>query len=277
MSLFIKNKIDKNSLEQEKNTLSPKETPFCTLQKASFTLEAAVIIPLLAGFFVSILFFFQVLVIQQEVEKTLQYTGRTLEVSAYGENQNKSLIDFGKAELVFSKELRNSSCPMQYVKGNKINLDAFSSSVEENYVWLYARYEVQLPISFFGNKGIPVTQSVKTRKWTGYHGWKEEENADAFVYVTQHGSVYHESLDCAYLDLSIRSVSVNEVKNLRNKNGAKYYSCAACGGETGNVYITDYGSCYHTSLSCSGLKRIVYMIRKSQTGGYGACSKCANE
>ena len=292
MSLDMKNrktKINKNirkiSLSKVRNVnlkhltfypQSKKEAPFCTLQKASFTLEAAVVLPLLAGFFVRVLFFFQVLMVQQEVEKALEYTGRKMAVLAYGEEEGK-MADLAKAELIFSQELNESSCPLQYVKGDHIYLDMISSSVKGNYIWLYTRYQIQLPIGFFGKTEIPVTQSVKTRKWTGYKGWNDEENADGFVYVTDHGRVYHESLDCAYLDLSIQSVSANEVGNLRNKNGAKYYPCASCkGGDTGNVYITDYGTCYHTSLSCSGLKRTVHLIRKSEAGGYGACSKCAN-
>lgn len=254
---------------------SKKEAPLCTLKKASFTLEAAVVLPLLAGFFVSVLFFFQVLMIQQEVEKALEYTGRKMAVLAYGEEEGK-MPDLAEAEFIFARELKESNCPMRYVKGNHIYLDMHSSSVKGNYIWLYTGYQVQLPIGFFGKTQILVTQSVKTRKWTGYQGINEEENADGFVYVTEHGSVYHESLNCAYLDLSIQSVSVNEVENLRNKDGAKYYSCASCKGDTGNVYITDYGTCYHTSLSCSGLKRTVHLIRKSEAGNYGACSKCTN-
>lgn len=286
MSLYTKNKIKKSkkiSLSKvgvkkaiSPYILPPKETPFGTLRKASFTIEAAVVLPLLSGFFVSVLFFFHVLMIQQEVEKALQYSGRVLAAQAYG-GEERNLTDIAKAELVFSKELKNTACPLRYVKGNHVYIDAVLSSVSGNYVCLYTRYEVQLPIGFFGKTGIPVTQSVKTRKWTGYQGWDTDDTIDTFVYVTEHGSVYHESLDCAYLDLSIQSVSRDEVGNLRNKDGEKYYPCASCGGESGSVYITDYGTCYHSSLSCSGLKRTVYLIRRSEAAGYGACSKCVSQ
>ena len=68
MSLYTKNKIKKSkkiSLSKvgvkkaiSPYILPPKETPFGTLRKASFTIEAAVVLPLLSGFFVSVLFFF---------------------------------------------------------------------------------------------------------------------------------------------------------------------------------------------------------------------------
>ena len=41
----------------------------CTCHKGSYTLEAAVILPMMAGFFVAILFFFRVLQIQTGVQE----------------------------------------------------------------------------------------------------------------------------------------------------------------------------------------------------------------
>ena len=40
------------------------------------------------------------------------------------------------------------------------------------------------------------------------------------------------------------------------------------------VYITNYGSKYHMSMSCGGLKRKIYAVPISETAGKGACSKC---
>ena len=42
------------------------------------------------------------------------------------------------------------------------------------------------------------------------------------------------------------------------------------------VYITDYGDRWHSSLSCSGLKRSIYMIRKTKATDKRMCKKCGS-
>ena len=91
------------------------------------------------------------------------------------------------------------------------------------------------------------------------------------------GLVYHKDYHCTHLDLSIRMASGEEVSSLRNESGGKYYACEHCGGGSGGaVYITSYGDRYHSSLSCSGLKRTVYAVPLSEAVGKGACSKCGH-
>ena len=65
-------------------------------------------------------------------------------------------------------------------------------------------------------------------------------------------------------------------KAIRNKNGSKYVRCGSCckkkSGKT--CYITDYGTCYHVSLECRGLKRTVYVISMDKVGKRHPCKKC---
>ena len=104
-------------------------------------------------------------------------------------------------------------------------------------------------------------------------GFGKEE--DETVYVTETGLVYHKDYHCTYLDLSIRMVQGKEISGLRNESGGRYYACEHCGGKGGgSAYITDYGDRYHSSLSCSSLKRTVYAVPLSEVIGKGACSKC---
>ena len=88
---------------------------------------------------------------------------------------------------------------------------------------------------------------------------REKENEkDCVVYLTETGTVYHRSLDCSYLKLTISKVLYRDLANLRNSSGGKYKMCERCrhgitpqDGE--EVYITIYGDCYHKSHTCAGL------------------------
>jgi hypothetical protein len=99
------------------------------------------------------------------------------------------------------------------------------------------------------------------------------------VYITEHGTVYHLSKKCSHLTLSIKETDIGSMKDLRNLSGGKYKECEICDDyeiELDNlkVYITDYGDRYHKSLSCSGLKRTIKAIPKSEVGDRSPCKRC---
>ena len=95
------------------------------------------------------------------------------------------------------------------------------------------------------------------------------------MYVTATGSVYHEDTECTHLKLSIRPVEKTSLSDMRNHNGAIYHACEKCGDNAGNtVYITNEGNRYHSSLSCSGLKRTVKQITREEASQMRACKKC---
>ena len=139
---------------------------------------------------------------------------------------------------------------------------------------------VEIVVVFFliiaGAYYIHIRQESKSRKWIGTDSDFTEE--DAYVYVTEYGIVYHLTKNCKYMDLSIKTVNAAEIGDLRNLNGHKYYACERCVAknmESGVAFITDYGECFHSSLQCSGLKRTVSLVRKSEVSERKVCSKCA--
>ena len=136
-----------------------------TLQKASFTLEAAVVLPLVAAFFVSILFFFRVLQIQTQVQESLYYAGRKTACEA-GAVSSETVL-FATAEAYFRKELKQYDQPERYVKHGTVGISLLGSDFSGSYIDLQANYNVKLPIAFFSVKGISISQRCKTRKWTG--------------------------------------------------------------------------------------------------------------
>jgi hypothetical protein len=251
---------------------SCKRTSLCPVRRASYTLEAAVIIPLLAGFFVAILFFFRVLQVETQVQAALDYASRKTACEAGTVSSDAALQV--SAEAYFRKELSKYSLPGKYVNGGSKAVSLLGSTYADNYVTLRASYTMKVPIKFFGWKGFIVSQGSKVHKWTGD---REDGEKTDYVYVTESGTVYHRNRSCTYLDLSIQTVNKSSVGSRRNKSGNIYYACSDCAAGktvTGLVYITNYGTCYHTKVSCSGLKRTIYLIPITEAGSKRACSKC---
>ena len=104
---------------------------------------------------------------------------------------------------------------------------------------------------------------------------KEEE----WVYITPFGESYHISRECRYLSLKIQAGKVEEMAGYRNRSGEIYRLCETCGvsGNNGLCFYTAYGNRYHTSLHCSGLKRTVHTVKKSEVGNRHRCSGCCGD
>ena len=243
--------------------------------KGSYTLEMAVILPLTAAFFVSVLFFFRVLQVQTQVQEALTYASRKTAAQA-GMTTSSSVL-FVTAEALCRKELQQHKEYQRYVADHSGGISLLLSEMDGSEIKLRADYEIKLPVAFFAVRGISITQYSTSRKWIGDRElWM---NTD-YVYVTEHGMVYHCSRNCSYLDLSIRAVDYAQIGALRNRSEHKYNGCDQCVAKKlklGQVFITDYGTCYHATLSCSGLKRSVYLVPISEVNGMGACSKCGDK
>jgi len=136
-----------------------------------------------------------------------------------------------------------------------------------------ASYSLKVPFfSFFGAK-ISLFQRVVRRAWTGQSA--DGNSGEQIVYITENGTVYHTSLSCSHLKLSIVSLSKGAVGSRRNASGGKYYACELCGEEEASiVYITSYGDRYHTNRNCSGLKRTIRSVPISQVGSLPLCKTC---
>lgn len=158
-----------------------------------------------------------------------------------------------------------------------------SKILKEDQVIINIKYMIQF--SVFGSilPPIPVKQSIVIKSFTGYmpklnnNNINKEEQTEEIVYITENGSVYHINRDCSYIKLVIQNISIHDILEKRNENGGKYYPCKQCKPdkqEKGIVYITNYGTNYHSTLSCSALKRTVIEIKLSEIKDRRLCSKC---
>lgn len=179
------------------------------------------------------------------------------------------------AETIFKNELKEDENINRYVVGGIWGITLLGSDTSDEYIDLKTYYQISFPLKFFSFHGIGIYQESKSKKWTGKS--IERRGEDTNVYITKYGKAYHKTKSCQYLDLSIQQVKLAEIEYLRNKNDHKYYGCELCAEKNTNpdmVYITSYGTTYHTDISCAGLKRSIYLVDVSNVGTRHPCSKC---
>ena len=151
---------------------------------------------------------------------------------------------------------------------------------QDDMVHIVMRYRMRLPFSVLGLGSLPFESVCSRRMWTGAEGnrWgsiggnlgQEEE----LVYIGKTSTRYHVRRDCHYLSNALSPVSASAVGELRNKEGKRYHACQACGGGSGTVYVSDYGTSYHTSPNCRAILSYVQAVPLSQVLHMGACSYC---
>lgn len=247
----------------------------CARRSGSFTVEAAFVLPLFLFAALAALGLFPLLLLQTQVNGGLQYAARIMAVSYQDfekEGNNLSLVE---GEILFRRYMKEHGCDEDALSHGLKSISLLQSDVSGDYVVLVADYNVQLPISFWNINTLPVEQCVRVKKWTGANP-NLTDTDDAYVYITPSGNAYHSSTECSYLKLSIQSVSLSAVKQLRSKDGSIYYPCSCYKGGS-RVYITDYGTEYHGDLNCSSLKRTIYKVTKDQVGSRHPCAKCIGQ
>lgn len=164
---------------------------------------------------------------------------------------------------------------------------AFSSFLKDNdRISLVLTYQVRSPVSVIRIPHTIFVQKMTIRGWTGKDGTvsgdgsssEDSSSAEANVYVTDSGRVYHTDPNCTHLKLTITQISKEQLKTVRNYKGARYKRCRRCGGKIkagDTVFINPYGDAYHASASCPGLTRNVSTVPLKDVHGMHECSDCA--
>lgn len=251
-----------------------KEASLCTCHKASYTIEAVLLFPLLAGFFVSILFLFRILQVQVFVEEALIYAGEQTALESSLISSDSALLASANAFFLYALEERKIS--NNDVVGGALGISLLGSDSTEEELILKAIYQMKLPINFFGKKYFTVTHENKFRKWNGaYAKYKNNEEISTYVYITSSGSAYHKTSGCRSLDLSVEQVHIDKISELRGGDGQKYYPCSACSTKNNtNVYYTKYGYLYHVDIHCFAIKRTISKIPITEIGTKKPCKYC---
>lgn len=274
-------------------------------QGASITLESAIVIPVFLIAIISVMYFMVIiythLCIQISIEEmaddltTKMYAISVVMEKAASVNGDTETEEDNYGEDIY--ELAQKGVTAAYLYGKLIDklgyenisgacivngaagLDMTSSEfdMDAGIGNIIVCYKVKIPFLSESIKTLSFVQKCRFRFWTGV----SLENTDDknIVYITPTGTVYHLDLMCRHLDLSISKTTYEQMLNERNSSGAKYSRCANCctGDISGSsiVYITESGTKYHSSLSCSSLKRGIITIDLSEVEDkMSPCSSC---
>lgn len=278
--------------------------------KGSLTVEAALVMPVFIYFTVAFLYFIQLFIVQEQIQDAITRMGLDISKAAYVYQEiptaeDSLSFDFSVFDNVFelkpgklADEMAGSAMLNFYARdfldNSKINnscivggFDGLSFSGSdifgnEDDIDIVVSYKVRFPIRLFVIDDMKMVQRVRMRKWTGYklpsvYSPNEEDLAEDTVYITESGSVYHTNINCSHIKLSVRAV-MGIPYDFRNNSGGKYYPCELCCGDepdkNATYYISSYGSKFHTTRECSGIKRTVREVKLSELDGLPACKRC---
>ncbi|MCD8104031.1 MAG: pilus assembly protein [Lachnospiraceae bacterium] len=252
--------------------------------KASLTVEAALVLPMFLFCMIAALQYCRVMETAVQFGTALSETGKTMAVAAYattyiGETGTGAELAASTLSLVYAQNsVTGQVSDTSSVKNVNMALSALMQ--EDEMIDLVLTYQIRTPVGIVNLPGSFFIQRSSVRAWVGRSSEEssEEETGDEddeYVYVTATGTVYHRDAECTYLKPSVFTIDSATLAKLRNNSGEIYYACELCGAEAGAiVYATTEGNRYHSSLSCSALKRTVTQVKLSEVGDLHACSKC---
>lgn len=275
MPWILRKENEKISLSQmcqeNKKGLSPPKALPHALLPGSLTVEAALALPIFLFAAIMVLYLFRVLQVQYIVGNCLDKA--TAEVSLMGgvsDNEAKNLT-----KAYFYKELAVQGCPMSRIEFGAAGFSWKGTKADASYIDAAVSYSIRFPLRFFGKKRITLADGCRMHRWVGDLGGGEGKGKkEEWVYVTPTQHVYHVSRGCTHLKLSIQAVPKS------SPAWRAYKPCGHCmeGEKMGAaVYITSEGSHYHKQISCSGLKRTIYMVKKEDAGDKRPCSRCGGK
>lgn len=274
-----------------------KETPFFTLSKkeASYAIEAAVSFSVFMFIFITALIYIRLISAQYAVKESMAVTAR--KAASYGNHieqmvgtiTEKIPLDTDKKEKAerFTEKtilinnarnlIKKKTVSVSFIKGGLMGLDFSGTEITDTDINMDCVFSMNIVGDFISDEFFKVHETMSVRR---YVGWTPDmEDGSEYVYVTPNGEAYHRDKNCNFLDLSIREISRESILKERNNQQAIYYKCNMCAEDSSRYYyVTSYGTTYHSSLNCSGLKRTLqrikleYAVRK-----YRPCPKCAGE
>lgn len=248
-----------------------------TSLSGSYTVEAALVLPLFLFAAVTVLSFCRILQVEWGIQTAMHEAvrGAAFTVNVTDVTPWQVATKTGVAGLARGK-IAAEDVPLGYIKSSQLGVTFLESEVTDDEITLVADYMVRPLVPLPGYHGFLLQNRAYARRFTGFVPGSAGEE-EVYVYVTPSGSAWHRDLKCTYLNPSIRCISREALGTERNADGGRYAVCPLCKGKGfgGALYVTNYGEVYHTRLSCPALKRTIKREKLSDVEGtYHACPKC---
>lgn len=234
-------------------------------------MEASLVFPVFIFAALSVIYICKLLLYEDEVQWALVRTGREVSVE-YAVSGKSAVTDPLYLTMKMNRYIQEEiSVSMLRSRFNEVTKD----------IVLVADYSISLPFPILHRFPFHFTEKFHTRTFSGVNTRAEGDlqDKDTLVYVTETGKVYHRTLECTYLKLSISQVKYGDLEYLRGEDGGKYYACERCGGgvfqKEQHVFVCNFGNRFHSSRACQKLTRNIRQIKLSEAGRRLPCSKCA--
>lgn len=242
--------------------------------KAGMALEGSLVLPIFLFFMMTVLLSLEVVRFQSQVQEALFQAGTKSAFSGYQikyAGREREDVKHQVREYLDS-QLYPYLCIRENISWQNLSI------ASDGRVLYQVSYTLKPFINWLPIGELKINDRFVGHMWTGYTGAQAGEiggEEEIYVYITDTGSRYHLSHDCAYLRVKVQAVNYEMIDSLRNQSGGKYYACAKCRPLKGGiVYITADGSSFHRYADCSALKRTVYIIPLKEAEKYSPCSKC---
>ncbi len=262
--------------EKVKRILSPhKERAVLSAFKGSITVEAAMVLSVFICVIYSMISIPFLINFHSSLQIDLDNAARELSIIEVGMDNSGGLLDVYSISRILSSNTGRIAGTCGILGGRcGINLTDSDFDSESGIKTIKAVYLWKSPQKLFAFE-----QKACYIPWIGKSliDEKKQKNGTKKVYITENGMVYHLYKNCTYLTREIKKVNFYDIKNYRNLGGGKYYPCEKCVSEKCEgceVYITVYGTRYHTNKDCNVLKRYIKEVDIDQVKNKRKCSKC---
>ncbi len=244
--------------------------------RGSMTLETALVFPIFLFAIFSLIALIDVVRIESCMDVAVSESGNEISLEYYSGCVTDLTLPVLVSQKINSFLEDNLSSEDKKKLSSTITVTNMSISQASGKVNFQVDYSITPDFQFFGLNKIYLSSTYCGHTWSGY---TLQEKPEEMVFITDRATVYHTDKNCTYLNLTIYEVRYEELETKRNNNCRKYKKCSFCNmmSNTGTVFITAEGECYHNIRTCIGLTRYIYTVPLSMVSNKQECLRCGEK